>query len=71
MSYALPLERHRAYRRPMDMIVSDRIDPNVPLSERKLADTLEVGRTPVREALRNLAHDGVLEFRPVNLFAST
>ena len=61
---ALPLERDRAYRGLMDMIVSGGIDPSAPLSERKLADTLEVGRTPMREALRDLARDGVLEVWP-------
>ena len=71
MSDTLPLERHRAYRRLMDMIIRGRIDPNVPLSERKLTDTPEIGRTPVREALRDLTRDGVFEIRPSNLFAST
>ena len=39
-------------------------DAAAPLSERKLAESLGVGRTPVREALRDLARDGVLEVRP-------
>ena len=36
MSNALPLERDRAYRGLMDLIVSGGIDPDVPLSERKI-----------------------------------
>jgi len=64
MSVVLQLERDRAYRDLLDLILGGTIDTSGPLSERKLADALEIGRTPVREALRDLARDGVLEVRP-------
>ncbi len=40
------------------------LETNTALSERKLADTLMMGRTPIREALRNLVREEVLEVIP-------
>ena len=57
-------ERDRAYRLLLDRILSGEIGTDAPLSERKLADALQMGRTPIREALRDLARDGILESRP-------
>ena len=64
MSVALQLERDRAYQGLLDLIIGGGVDPDTPLSERKLAVSLEIGRTPLREALRYLARDGILEVRP-------
>jgi DNA-binding GntR family transcriptional regulator len=64
MAVALQLERDRAYRGLLDLILDGGVDLDAPLSERKLADSLDIGRTPVREALRDLARDGVLEVQP-------
>jgi len=64
MSVALLLERDRAYRGIVDLILSGGVDARGPFSERKLANALDIGRMPVREALRDLARDGVLEIRP-------
>ena len=64
MSVTLQLEHDRAYRGLLDLILDGGVDPDTPLSERKLADSLEIGRTPVREALRDLARDGIVEVRP-------
>lgn len=61
---ALILERDRAYQRILDLIMAGNVELDEALSERKLADSLEIGRTPVREAMRDLARDGVLEVRP-------
>ena len=57
-------ERDRAYRGLIGLILEGAVDPKDALSERKLADSLAVGRTPMREAMRDLARDGVLEVRP-------
>src|SRR5262245_1111194 len=57
-------ERDRAYHGLIDFILSGAAQPDAPLSERKLAGSLEIGRTPVREALRDLVRDGVLEVSP-------
>ncbi len=64
MAEVLQLERDRAYGGLLGLIMSGGIDPATPLSERKLAESMDIGRTPVREALRDLARDGVLEVRP-------
>ena len=64
MAVALQFERDRAYRGLLDLILGGGVDLDAPLSERKLADSLDIGRTPVREALRDLARDGILEVQP-------
>ncbi|MDD9875983.1 MAG: GntR family transcriptional regulator [Magnetovibrio sp.] len=60
----MKLERDRAYTAILTRLSNVRRDPTAPLSERKLAESLGVGRTPVREAFRDLARDGVLEVLP-------
>lgn len=55
------LLRDRAYRLILDLVFSGELAPGEPLSERSLAKKLDMGRTPVREALRALARDGVVE----------
>jgi len=57
------LLRDQAYRLVLEMIFRGEITADEPLSERKMADRLSMGRTPVREALRALAKDGVVETR--------
>lgn len=64
MSVHIQLERDRAYRLLLDQILANQIELEMSLSERKLADTLQIGRTPIREAIRDLIRDGVLEARP-------
>ena len=58
------LESERAYKILLEGILSGRMTHGAPLSERKLADELGIGRTPVREALRYLVRDGVVEISP-------
>jgi len=55
------LLRDQAYKLLLDMVISGELRPEEPLSERKLAERLSMGRTPVREALRALVRDGVVE----------
>lgn len=57
-------QRDAAYDKLLGLILSGGLPPDRPLSERKLAEALDIGRTPVREAIRALAGDGVLEIRP-------
>jgi len=61
MPVNIHLLRDEAYRLILEMIFSGEITADEPLSERKLAERLGMGRTPVREALRALARDGVVE----------
>ena len=64
MSVALQLERDRAYRRLLNFIICGGVDPDTPLSERKFANSLEIGPVPVRKALLKLPRDGILQLRP-------
>lgn len=47
-----------------DMIVSGALAPGQRLNERELCEQLEVSRTPVREAIKSLIHDGLLHSLP-------
>lgn len=47
-----------------DEIVSGRLTPGTPLEEVEIAKRFGVSRTPVREALRDLAASGLVEVRP-------
>jgi DNA-binding GntR family transcriptional regulator len=51
-----PLLSDRAYDAIRDKIVSLEIAPGAPIEEEQLATELGVGRTPVREAIKRLAH---------------
>lgn len=47
-----------------DLITQGELPPGVRLTERALCERLRVSRTPLREALRALAHEGLLELDP-------
>jgi DNA-binding GntR family transcriptional regulator len=53
-----------AYLRIRDLIVSLELAPGSIVSEKELMDRLELGRTPVREALRALAQERLVEVFP-------
>jgi DNA-binding GntR family transcriptional regulator len=54
----------KAYHAIRDLIVSLELAPGVVIDERELMERLGIGRTPVREALRRLAHEGLVEVYP-------
>ncbi|HXP97252.1 MAG TPA: GntR family transcriptional regulator [Telmatospirillum sp.] len=55
----------KAYARIRDMILSGALDASAAISERRLAETLDIGRTPVREAIKSLTRDGLLSVSPM------
>jgi DNA-binding GntR family transcriptional regulator len=58
-------QRDDAYIRIRDLVVSGEFTPDEPLSERGLSSRLGLGRTPIREALKSLAKDGLLTIHPM------
>src|SRR5256884_2404972 len=54
----------RAYVAIRDRVVSLELAPGALIDERRLVERLGIGRTPVREALRRLAHDQLVEVYP-------
>ncbi|CAH1672078.1 MAG: GntR family transcriptional regulator [Chelatococcus sp.] len=53
-----------AYRRIEEMIVTRELLPGSMISENQLADELDCGRTPIREALQRLKLEGFVEIHP-------
>lgn len=54
----------KAYRRLEQLIVTLDLPPGGVTTEGALIERLELGRTPVREAIQRLAWEGLLEVRP-------
>ena len=54
----------QAYRLIEEQIVTLRLKPGDVLSEQMLSATFGIGRTPVREALQRLAHEGLVIVLP-------
>lgn len=59
------LGRDTAYAAIKALIVSGEIAPGEALSERALSERFGISRTPVREAIRTLANDGLLDIVPM------
>ena len=59
-----PLLRDEAYDRIRQAIVDGTLPPGAPLRDADLADQLGLSKAPVREALRRLADDGLVESKP-------
>ncbi|MDX2160018.1 MAG: GntR family transcriptional regulator [bacterium] len=51
-----------AYRRLFDALRNSGLEPGTPLPETLLSTLLGISRTPIREALHQLASDGLIEF---------
>ena len=54
----------QAYHAIRELIVTLEYAPGDPISERELTDRLRIGRTPIREALRQLAQEKLVEVLP-------
>lgn len=54
----------RAYRAIRDRLVMLEIRPGAPINEDQLAQSLDVGRTPVREALKRLQYERLITTFP-------
>lgn len=56
--------RHWAYDTLKELIVSGQLEPGQALVEAKLSTDLGISRSPIREALRQLGHDGLVVSTP-------
>ena len=54
----------QATHRLRQMLVENRIAPGAKLNERELSEVLNVSRTPLREAIKMLAAEGLVELLP-------
>ncbi|MEV6648507.1 GntR family transcriptional regulator [Amycolatopsis sp. NPDC051371] len=59
-----PLLRDEAYDRIRQAIVDGTLPPGTPLRDGDLAEHLGLSKAPVREALRRLADDGLVDSKP-------
>jgi DNA-binding GntR family transcriptional regulator len=57
-------EAAQAYRQLRDLIIRTELRPGSPLVEAELMRRLNVGRTPLRDALHKLDHEGLVEILP-------
>jgi DNA-binding GntR family transcriptional regulator len=62
-SAAMPLH-HGVLAALRDLIVHNELAPGKRLNERVLCERLKVSRTPLREALKMLSHEGLVELLP-------
>lgn len=54
----------RVYNRLRQAILTSELEPGFPLQEIEISERLGVSRTPVREAIRRLSADGLVEIIP-------
>ncbi|WP_091904529.1 GntR family transcriptional regulator [Chitinasiproducens palmae] len=64
LTHDAALLSHQIAARLRNLIASDELKPGQRLRERALADRLNVSRTPLREALKELAGDGLVTMSP-------
>ena len=64
ISIPRPALHEQAAHRLRQMLVENRILPGAKLNERELSDELKVSRTPLREAIKMLAAEGLVELLP-------
>lgn len=54
----------RAYTHLRDMVVTLEIPPGAPINEEQLSKELDLGRTPIREAIKRLEAEGLVAIYP-------
>lgn len=54
----------RVYNQLREMILTGDLATGSPIEERRLAEEMQVSRTPLREAISQLVTEGIIEYRP-------
>lgn len=62
--HQVPRKTDVAYTRLKELLVTLQIEPGAPIDERVLMRRLGVGRTPLREAIQRLSHEGLIDLVP-------
>lgn len=67
--YRMPKVTHstlnqRVYYQLREMILAGDLATGSPIEERRLAEEMQVSRTPLREAISQLVTEGIIEYRP-------
>lgn len=57
-------QAQKAYETLKEYIITQKLKPGSPIVENELAENLEMSRTPIREAIRRLQADGLVEIKP-------
>jgi DNA-binding GntR family transcriptional regulator len=60
---------NRTYESLLGLILTGELPPGSPIDERALTERLGVSRTPFREAIADLAGDGLVDIRPYRGFS--
>ena len=60
----MPTSAERAYKFIRSSILAGRFGSGMRLKEQEIAGELAISRTPVRDAIRRLHSDGLIEFEP-------
>lgn len=60
----MTLQRHQAYEQLKNLILDGELRPGEPMREQQLAERTGTSRTPVREALHELAREGLVRLVP-------
>jgi DNA-binding GntR family transcriptional regulator len=63
-SKSIPRKTDLAYERLRELIVTLQIEPGTPIDEGTLMGQLGIGRTPLREAVQRLSHEGFVVHVP-------
>lgn len=62
--HRMPRKVDVAYEQIRKLIVTLELEPGAPIDERHLTEHLQLGRTPVREAIQRLIHEGLIVHVP-------
>ena len=66
----IPANTQRAYNLIREKIVTLNLAPGVPVNEQLLAEELDAGLVPVREAIKMLAHDQLIDLSAQGIYVT-
>ena len=64
------VDTQKAYKQIREKIITLELAPGAPIDEASLAKSLEMGEAPVREAIKLLAHDHLVDIPPRGIYVA-